>query len=153
MLPVRFPAVGDFVKGPVSRELCHDSQLYDMQAMVERAGEHFEASSGLLIERPVASIKAREVVNERFDSAIENVFRRRSSARHPEIVNAPQRPDKTIQDVGRWIDEILFDPQVDFVVHTQDTSLGDGAGQCYEGAIGGLTVLCIASLRIHAKQE
>lgn len=66
---VLFPTVGDLGESVFIREAVHHSQLHDVQAMVEIAGDHGEPRAGLLVERPESEVVVSEIVQKRADSA------------------------------------------------------------------------------------
>src|SRR5580692_9218741 len=64
---VTLPAVGDTGEGVLSREATHDSQLHDVQVMIEGTGHHGQACAGLLVEGPESQVVAIEIVQHRAD--------------------------------------------------------------------------------------
>src|SRR5208282_5563153 len=117
-----------------------------MQLVIERARYHFQTSSRLLIQRPVAGIESIQIMNQRLDPAIEDRLRGSIGARQPEIEHAPQRPHESVQNVRRWIDEILFDPEVLLFVLKKDTTLGDGLGERNERLFSRALILILILL-------
>jgi hypothetical protein len=73
-LRIAFPAFRDLRESPIAGQICHHSQLHDVQAMIEGAREHLKLGSGLLVQRPVAGIKARQIVEQRLNAAVKDLF-------------------------------------------------------------------------------
>jgi len=66
---IAFPSVRDFDEKNFACEAMHQSQLHDMEVVIEAARDHRQPCTGLLVERPESEIVAAEIVQEGADSA------------------------------------------------------------------------------------
>src|SRR3954447_2205790 len=92
---VTLPTRGDVGKHRFAGHARGDSKLHDVQAMVERAGEHAHARARVFVERPEAGVIADEILAQRRDAVVEQRAGGGVASGEPEIPYAPKRPDES----------------------------------------------------------
>ena len=107
-----------------------------MQAVIEGARDHGQARAGLLVERPEAEVEAIEIVKESSDSAQEEILRGAVFSGEEVIVDSPERPDESVQDVSGRRDDVFLEPEVAGFVGEGNAAIRDRMLKADEGAAG-----------------
>ena len=89
MLGIAFPSVSNCREASIARQLRHYSQLYDMQLVVERARQHLQPGSRLLVQRP-DPVSNRGRLRTRVATPRSKIFFAAASACASQKSNTPQ---------------------------------------------------------------
>ena len=108
------------------REPMHYQQLHNVQTMIKGAGQHFQQRPRLLVERPISCVIRQKVIFERPHAAFVERMVRIFSGHEVHVVDTPQGPDKAVQNMRGWANNILFDPPVASRVRESDTAVIHG---------------------------
>ena len=127
--------------------------MHDVQAVIEIAGDHRQARAGLLVEGPESEVIAGKVVEERSDSSVEQIACAGILRGEPVIVDSPECPDKSVEDVRGRGDEVLLEPEVSGFVGEGYASFGDRALEADEGLAGLVQIFGIAGFLVSANQQ
>ncbi len=122
---VSLPAIGDGGEFRFSGQPMHDAQLHDMQLVIKGARDHGKAGARLLVQRPESKIVAIEIANQRLNSAQKEIMSRGIPRRENVIVDSPQSPDESIQNMGRRRNNVLLEPKISGGIGEGDTSVFD----------------------------
>jgi len=147
------PAVGHSSEFLFSSQAMHDAQLHDVQPMIEGAGDHREARAGLLVERPESQVVAIEVVEHGANCARKEILRRGMLGSEEVVVDAPGRPDESIQDVRGRGDDVFLEPKVAGFIGEGDASSLNVVVEGREGAFGGIEIFFFARFFVGANQN
>src|SRR5579859_6814997 len=89
--------------------------------MVEAAGDHWEQSPRLFVERPVAGVKIDELPSQRRCRGFKQGISNGVGTGEPEVVNPPDRPDKAVKDMSGRKHYIFFAPPVVLLISKGDS--------------------------------
>ena len=128
----------------------HHAQLRDVQLVIKGAGDHWQQSARLLIERPKPKIIAVKIRSHRGHRLGEQSDGFARSGRQEIIVNAPRGPDEAVQNMRRWIDHVLFEPQISSVVFKRDSTRGSICEETSEGQMSSVHILRITGFSMRS---
>src|SRR5580658_1062113 len=80
--------------------------------MIERAGNHGQASARLLVKRPEAEIIVLEITQQGLHGTGEECLCRLVSRCEEVVVNSPRGPDEPVENVGGRGDDVLLEPEI-----------------------------------------
>src|SRR5277367_882558 len=121
-LRITFPAIGIVGEHFIPGEMVHHPQLHYMQTMIEGAGQHGESRSRFLVERPETSVVAMEIGAKRCNRECEQIPRRGVASRKRIVVNFPDRPEETIQNMRGRRDDVFLEPKIAALVGEADSA-------------------------------
>jgi hypothetical protein len=142
--------LGEFL---FSGQAMHHAQLNDMQPVIERARHHRQTCAGLLVERPESQVIALQIVQQGSHSPRKHFLGRFVGCGKEVILNAPKRPDETVENVRRWRHDVFLEPKVAGLVGESDSTLGDGALKAHEGTLGRLEIERVPRFLMSAHQR
>src|SRR5579862_8323972 len=96
-----------------------------MQLVIEVARDHGKAGARLLIQRPESKIVAIEIANQRSNAAQKEVMSRSIPRSENVIVDSPQGPYESVQDMGRRRNNVLLEPKMSVGIGEGNTSVFD----------------------------
>ena len=94
----------------------------------------------MFVERPESEIVAIEIVEKSANAKREQFLRSAFFRRQRVVIDAPERPDKSIEDVRGRRDDVLLKPEVAGFVGEGYASFFDGTLETYEGGARGVEV-------------
>src|ERR1017187_662602 len=91
--------------------------------MIEGAGHHLQASSGLLVKRPKSQIVVLQIFQESLHRLLEKGMRGWIACRQKVVVHPPRGPHKAVQDVGGWRHDVFLEPEVTVLIGEGHTTI------------------------------
>jgi len=138
---VSLPAVGSVSKCGLAGQAMHDAQLHNVQAVIERAGNHGQARAGLLVQRPESEVVAVKIVKQCLNGAREKMVYGLIFGRQKVIVHAPCGPDESVQNVRGRRDDVFLEPEIAALIGEGNTPGRDWLKEAGERAMYRIPVL------------
>src|ERR1700685_43853 len=122
----------------------HNSQLHDVQLMIERTRDHGQPRARLFVERPEAKVVAVKISQQCLNRACEEIMGRSFAGGEEIIVNAPCGPDESVQNVSRRRNDVLFEPEIALLVGEDNSACANGLEETSESALCGVEINSLA---------
>src|SRR5579859_3215294 len=131
----------------------HNAQLHDVELVVKAAGDHGQARARLLVERPESEIVAIQIVQQGANAAGKKLMRGMVASCQEVVIDSPQSPDESVEDVCGRRHDVFLKPEVPGFVGEGYAALVNGPLKAGEGLAGGIEITRVAGFFVGANQK
>src|SRR5262245_46984015 len=103
--------------------------------MVKGAGDHFEAGGWFFIWRHKPHVISVDILWQSFNKLFEESPRCLISGGKKIVVDTPRSPDEPIENVRRWMNDVLLYPDVAQTIRKYHASLLCGTMESLQGPV------------------
>src|SRR5579862_1257016 len=123
--------------------------------MIKRARNHRQARPRLLVERPESQVIAVEIVQQGSHSAGKQAVRSALFRRQKIVVDTPESPDKSIQNVSRGRNDVLLKPQIATFIDECNPTFAEGVFEARVSPPGGIEIGTVTRFLVcpHQKRD
>src|SRR6266576_2314511 len=121
--------------------------------MIEGTGNHLQARSRLLVERPETRVIKIEILRQGLCDLVEQYTGSRLVGGKKIVVNSPGGPNAPVENVRRGVDDVFFDPRVSLIVDEYHASVLDGLPETLKGTTRCILIAVVARFQIRPEEQ